>query len=323
VTAGPVVVTGASGFIGRALCARFAASDRPYLGLVRAHEPGLGPRPHRAAVGDLATAAADNLEQLLEGATAIVHLAGRAHVLRETAADPDAAFHAANVVATERIARAALRAGVRRFVFASTIKVHGEATTPGRRFGAADPYAPADAYARSKVAAEESLLRACAETWMAPIILRLPLVFGRGVKGNFLTLLEAVARGAILPFGAVANRRDMLYLDNLVSVIERVIDHPTALSGAWLVADGTPISTPRLVRALAAPLDVQPRLWPVPVGLLALLARATGRDAQFNRVAASLEVDASPLWERIGPPLDTTGAGLDATVRWWRTHHAI
>lgn len=322
-SAGPVVVTGASGFIGRALCAHFAATGRAYRGLVRAHEPGVAPRPHTVAVGDLATAAAADLEALLEGAPAVVHLAGRAHVLRETAADPQAAFHSANVVATERIARAALRAGVTRFVFASTVKVHGEATVPGRPFRAEDSYAPADAYARSKVAAEEALVRACAETWMAPIVLRLPLVFGPGAKGNFLVLLEAVARRAILPLGAVTNQRDLLYLDNLVSAIERLIDHPTALGGAWLVADGTPISTPRLVRALAATLGVKPRLWPVPVGLLARLARLAGRNAEFSRVAASLEVDASPLWERIGPPLDTTGAGLEVTVRWWRTHHAI
>jgi len=274
-------------------------------------------------VGDLATASEATLDELVAGAAAIVHLAGRAHVLADTAPDPVALYQAANVVATERLAAAAVRAGVPRFVFASTVKVHGEATAAGRPFQANDPFAPHDAYARSKVEAERALATIAAGTSLDAIVLRLPLVYGPRVKGNFATLLDAVAREALLPFGGVANRRDFLYVGNLAHAIGALVDAPEPLAGAWLVADGEAVATPELVRRVAAALGVAPRVPNVPRSLLTLAAAVTGRGALLRRTVSSLEVDASPLVRHIGALPFTLDQGLAATAAWWRLRHAI
>ncbi len=301
------------------------SSSRPAV-----HSCAVGRRPpadatkfRHAEVEDLATASDAALDAIVAGATAIVHLAGRAHVLNDTASDPAALYHAANVVATERVAAAAVRAGVRRFVFASTIKVHGEETLPGRPFRAADPLLPHDAYARSKADAEGALAAVAAGSSLDAIVLRLPLTYGPRVKGNFLTLLDAVARCARLPFGRIANRRDLLYVGNLVHAIAGLLDAPGPVGGAWLAADGEAVSTPELVRRIASALGVAPRVTNVPAPLLSLAARAVGRGALLRRTVASLEVDASPLVRRIGPPSFTLDRGLAATTAWWRLRHSI
>jgi len=321
--AGSVVVTGADGFVGSTLVAQFVATGRPFIAAVRRHPVGAAAKPHYRAVGDLATASEAALDELVAGATAIVHLAGRAHVLADTAPDPGALYRATNVVATECLAAAAVRAGVRRFVLASTIKVHGEATAPGRPFRADDLFAPHDAYAHSKVDAERALTAIAARTPLEAIVLRLPLVYGPRVKGNFATLLDAVAREALLPFGGVANRRDFLYVGNLVHAIAALVDAPDPLGGAWLVSDGEAVATPELVRRLAAALGVGPRVPKVPPALLRLAAAVTGRGALLRRTVSSLEVDASPLVRRIGAPPFTLDQGLAATAAWWRLRHAI
>ena len=190
------------------------------------------------------------------------------------APDPAALYHAANVVATQRVAAAAVRAGVRRFVFASTIKVHGEETLPGRPFRAGDPLDPQDAYARSKADAEQALAAVAAGTSLDAIVLRLPLTYGPRVKGNFLTLLDAVARCARLPFGRIANRRDLLYVGNLVHAIAGLLDAPGPVGGAWLAADGEAVSTAELVRRIASALEVDPRVIECPGA--APLARCPG-----------------------------------------------
>ncbi len=320
---GPIVVTGADGFVGSALVAHFVATGRPFVATVRRHPAGAAAKSHHRAVGDLATATEAALDVLVTGAAAIVHLAGRAHVLADAAPDPGALYQAANVVATERLAAAAVRAGVRRFVLASTIKVHGEATMPGRPFRADDPFAPHDAYSRSKVEAERALAAIAAVAPLETIVLRLPLVYGPRVKGNFATLLDAVAREARLPFGGVTNRRDFLYVGNLVHAIEALVDAPGPLAGAWLVSDGEAVATPELVRRIAAALGVAPRVPKVPPSLLTLAAAATGRGALLRRTVSSLEVDASPLVRRIGAPPFTLDQGLAATAAWWRLRHAI
>ena len=320
---GLVVVTGAAGFIGHALCAHFVATGRPHRALVRAIDPGAHTHSETVAIGDLATVPDERLDAALAGATAVVHLAGRAHVLRDRASDPDALYAAANALATARLAVAAARAGVARFVLASSVKVLGEATPPGRPFGADSPPSPQDAYARSKVEAERALAAECARGTTVPIVLRLPLVYGPGVKGNFLRLLDAVARCAPLPFGAIENRRDLLFVGNLVHAIAVALDLAEAPAGTWLVADGEPVSTPDLVRRLAAALGVAPRVPAVPVALLRVAARVAGREAQVARLTQSLEIDAAPLWQRVGVAPCTLDQGLTETARWWRARHAI
>lgn len=320
---GLVVVSGAAGFIGRSLCAHFAASGRPHRRIVCTLPPAGSMGGEFFALGDLAATPEARLAAAVEGADAVVHLAGRAQVGDETAPAAAAAMHLANVVATERLARAAARAGVRRFVLASTIKVHGEASAPGRPLHADAPYAPQDAYAQSKVDAERALAAACAGTDMASVILRLPLVYGPGVTGNFLTLLDAVARRAPLPLSSIDNRRDLLYVGNLAAAIAALLDVVEPPRGSWLIADGEPVSTPDLARRMAAALGVASRLLPVPLPLLDMAARVAGRRADLARVATSLAVDAAPLARLIGSPPWTLDQGLAATAKWWRARHAI
>jgi nucleoside-diphosphate-sugar epimerase len=288
---GPLIaVTGAGGFIGAALCRRLVARRQPVRRLV-----------HHAARGgdeivlDLAHASVGDIARHLAGASAVVHLAGRAHVMRDTGPDADAAYKLANVDLTERLALGAVAAGVRRFVFASTAKVNGEATRPGRAFRPGDAPAPQDAYARSKLAAERTLTQVTSGTSMLATSLRLPLVYGAGARGNFRRLVDAVAARRLLPFGAIDNRRSVLGIGNLLDAIEAVLASDSAVIGAHFVADAQSVSTPTLVRAIADALGVEPRLLSVPVGVLKLGGAFTGRGATIARLVGSLEVDASAL----------------------------
>jgi nucleoside-diphosphate-sugar epimerase len=281
-----VAVTGANGFVGRAFCARAALRGRRVRRLVHA-------RDLDAVALDLAQARDDELARALDGVAAIVHLAGRAHVLRERARDPEAAFRDANARATASLARAAVAAGVRRFVFASTVKVSGEETAPGRPFRPGDAAAPRDAYARSKLAAERALLAAARATPMRAIVLRLPLVHGPGAGGNYARLVGAVRARRWLPFGAIRNRRSVLGVDNLLDALDAALDAPDMLDGIHFVADAQSVSTPDLVRAIARALGTQARLLSVPVPLLRLAGSASGNRDAIARLTGSLEVDSS------------------------------
>jgi nucleoside-diphosphate-sugar epimerase len=238
--------------------------------------------------------------------------------------DPAAAYASANVVATERLAAAAVRAGVRRFVFASTLKVNGEASVAGRPFRPDDPLKPRDQYARSKRDAERKLAAVCRGTSMKPIILRLPLVYGPGVKGNFLTLLDEVARARPLPLGAVQNHRSLLYLGNLVGAIDATLDVPAPPAGVHFVTDAESVSVPALITGIAKALGVAVRLKPVPVRLLKFAGRVAGRRALIERLVGTLEADpasfinATDWW----PPY-TLAEGLAETARWWKLRHSI
>jgi nucleoside-diphosphate-sugar epimerase len=263
-------------------------------------------------------------DALLADVTAVVHLAGRAHVLAETAPDPESAFRLANVVATEKLARAAVRAGVPRFVLASSVKVNGEATDAGHPFTPNDAPAPFDAYARSKQGAETILRDACAGTFVAPIILRLPLVYGPGVGGNFAVLLDAIARGRSLPVASVRNRRSLLGLGNLLDAIDAVLAASVAPAGVHFVADATSISVPDLARAVSIALGVPLEMRRVPVPLLRLGAALLGRGDRVRRLVDSLEVDTTSLRETTGwRPRQSLEEGLAATAAWWRLRHAI
>lgn len=322
--AGAVAVTGADGFIGRALCRHLADTGRTVRAVVRQVPGHPSPRVHHVALGDLSQASEHALSEALQGAYAVVHLAGRAHVLRERAQDPEAAYRAANVTATARIARAAVQAGVGRLLFASTVKVNGEATLPGRAFRPDDAPAPRDAYARSKAEAERVLMVECGSSSTVPLVLRLPLTYGPGVKGNFAALLDGVAAERTMPFGAVDNRRSLLYVGNLVEAIAAALDCIDPVRGVHFVADAESVSTPGLVRAMAAALKEPSRVINVPVGLLRVGGFLTGRGAMIERLVGSLEVDtasfrAATAWV----PRHSLADGLRATAAWWRTRHSI
>jgi nucleoside-diphosphate-sugar epimerase len=273
----PIVVTGASGFVGRALCARLTAQRYAVRALTRASH------------GDLAVADESVLAQVFADARAVIHLAGRAHVMTERRADVEEAYRLANVVATGRVVRAATLAGVKAVVFASSVKVNGEATLPGRPFRADDAPNPQDAYARSKRDAERALAALAETASMRAVTLRLPLVYGPGVKGNFRRLWDAVAERQRLPLGAIHNRRSLLGLDNLVDALMLAMTAPT---GTYLLADTRSVSTPDLVRAIATVQGAPARLASVPVALLRAVGAVTGRSAAIARLTETLEVDA-------------------------------
>ncbi len=319
-----VAVTGADGFIGRALCRYLAEAGRAVRGIVRTAPAHPVRGVDYVVLGELEDASEERVSVALAGARALVHLAGRAHVLRERARDPAAAYRSANVTATAHVAAAAVRGRIARFVFASTVKVNGEATVREHPFRPGDAPAPRDAYARSKVEAERVLLGACEGASTAPVILRLPLTYGPGVKGNFAALLDAVAAERTLPFGAIDNRRSLLYVGNLVEAIASALDAPNAVSGTHFVADAESVSTPQLVRAIADALEEPVHLVHAPVWLLRIGGALTGRAATIERLAGSLEVDTSSFRDATGwTPRHSLGDGLRATAMWWRTRHSI
>jgi nucleoside-diphosphate-sugar epimerase len=281
-----VAVTGAAGFIGRAFCARAATEGAAVRRLVHSSAPG-------AVVVDLARASAAELARALDGVQTVVHLAGRAHVGGETAARFDAIYREANELATRRLAEGAIAAGVRRFIFTSSIKVNGESTLPGRPFRPDDVPAPQDAYARSKLAAEAALFDVARGTPMEVVALRLPLVYGPGVKGNLRTLIDAVRERRWLPVGAIDNRRSLLGVENLLDALDAAIAAPSLVSGVHFVADATSVSTPALVRAIADALRVAPRIASVPVPLLRIAGLLSGRRAAIARLTGSLEADSA------------------------------
>ena len=269
-----MVVTGAGGFVGSAVCRAFAAHGRAFEGWTRER-------------GDLAAMKDDALARALEGVTAVLHVAGRAH------GTDAAALRRDNVDVTDRLARAARRAGVARFVHVSSVKVNGDRTAPGRPFRPDDPPAPTDAYARSKRDAERAVLAAGEDGAMAAAILRLPLVYGPGAPGNFAALVAAVRAGRWLPLGEIDNRRHLLGVTNAAAAFAAALDRPQPLTGVHFVADADSVSTPELVRAIAAALGVRPRLGAVPVPLLRGAGAMLGRAAAIDRLTRSLEVDCS------------------------------
>ena len=319
-----VVVTGAGGFIGRALIAHFRDTGRAFRAVVRGQESAKHLEPGAVVVRDLATATEAELDQVVAQASAVVHLAARVHVMEDTSNDPASAFRVANALATTRLVQAAIRARVARFIFISTVKVNGESTRPDHPFHPDDPPAPRDAYARSKLEAERELLRLAAGSTLDPVILRLPLVYGPGVVGNFLALEDEIARGRSLPLAAIRNRRSVLGVGNLVEAIDAALDAPVAPRGVHFIADGESVSVPDLTRAIAASLGVEARLRKVPVPLLRLAGFLSGRGAMIDRLTSSLEVDPTSFMAATGwRPRHSLAHGLVATARWWRLRHSI
>jgi UDP-glucose 4-epimerase len=297
-------VTGAYGFIGSAYCAHLAAAGRPYVGAVRERAAGES-RSEILAVGDFAQA---NWASIFGAApcAAILHLAARAHRRDGGAKGGDAAdYRRENVEVTERLLAAARAARVPRFVFASTVKVHGESTPPGTVLRESDPLAPADDYARSKATAEDRVRAFERETGIATVILRLPMVYGAGVKANFARLVDAVRRRRLLPLGSILNQRSMAGIGNVCSAIDCALAHPAARSETFFVSDGDDVSTPELVRAIAAAFGVRPRLWPMPPSVLLLAATLAGRGSAARRLIESLAVDDAKIRRSLGwrPPL--------------------
>ncbi|HEY3044907.1 MAG TPA: SDR family oxidoreductase [Vicinamibacterales bacterium] len=286
-----ILVTGATGFVGTALLRQLIADGRSVArATVRLEANALPAGIERVVAGDL-----DDLNRgadwrpALAGMDAVVHLAARVHVMREAVDDPLTAFRRINVAATLALARQAAAAGVRRFVYLSSIKVNGEAGV----YTDHDPPAPADAYGISKHEAELGLRQLAHDTGLEVVIIRPPLVYGPGVRANFLSLMRAVARGIPLPLGAVHNRRSLVALGNLVDFIMICLEHPAAANELFLVSDGEDLSTTDLIRRLARAMDRPARLIPVPSPLLMAAATLLGKRDVATRLLGSLQVDIS------------------------------
>ena len=303
-----VLVTGASGFIGKAMCEQSVRHGFAVNGALRI--PGEVPSCIEPFVVGEINAATD-FGNALRDVNAVIHLAARVHVMHDTAVDPLTAFRAVNVEGTLNLARQAASAMVKRFVFISSVKVNGEATLPSRPFTVDDMPAPQDPYGVSKMEAEQGLRLIAAESGMEVVIIRPPLVYGLGVKANFAALMLAVQRGWPLPLGAVHNWRSLVALDNLVDFIVTCIIHPQAANQTFLVSDGQDLSTTELVRGMAQAAEVPARLLPVPVWALQAGASLLGKGDAVQRLCGNLQVDISKARSLLGwvPPV-SVGEGL-------------
>jgi nucleoside-diphosphate-sugar epimerase len=308
-----IIVTGATGFVGQALVAALQVQHRDVRRVLR--QPAPGNHSKDIIIGDINPDT--GWQAALQDIHCVVHLAARTHLFDEHHTDALAAYRQINVEATRNLARQAATAGVRRFVFLSSIKVNGEATHT-RPFTRDDMPQPLDAYGISKREAEDTLRRIGADTGMEIVILRPPLVYGPGVKGNFLRLLQAVARGTPLPLDSINNRRSLVFVSNLVDAIIACIDAPAAAGKIFLVSDGEEVSTPALIRKLAAALGAPPRLLPCPPALLHFGAALLGKRAAAMRLTGSLAVDSTHLRQDLSWwPRYSLDQGLNATAQWY------
>lgn len=285
---GLVAVTGANGFVGQTVCAELVARGVPVRRLVRE----TGTFLNVMAVGEICRET--DWAAALTGVDVIVHLAGRAHMRTKNVVDPLAVFRRVNVEGTVNLVRQAAVAGVRRFVFASSIKVNGEVTQPGQLFTADDIPAPQDPYGISKYEAELGLHEVAKQTGIDVVIIRPPLVYGPGVKANFLALVQWLARDIPLPLGAIHNnKRSLVALDNLVDLLITCVDHPAAANQTFLVSDGEDLSTTELLRRLGQAMGKPARLLPVPVSMLQWGAAMIGKKDVAQKLLGSLQVDIS------------------------------
>ena len=310
------LVTGATGFVGAHLIPALQGAGWPVRAAVRSSAGVVLPEGvDRVAVGDLAQA--PDLRDALAGIDVVIHLAGRAHVVRETAADVDRIFRRVNVAATRHLADQAAVAGVRRFVLLSSVKVNGE-RTGDRPFTEADVPAPEDAYGRSKQEAEQALRAVGAATGLAVAIVRPPLVYGPGVKANFLRLLRLVDRGVPLPLGSVRNQRSLIGVWNLCDLIVACATHPAAAGETFLASDQRDLSTPELIRLIGHALGRPARLFPFPVTALRQAGRLAGQGDAVERLVGSLQVDSTKATRLLGwQPVVGVEEGLRRTGEWY------
>lgn len=293
-------LTGGTGFLGRFLLQRLLEDGFCITAAVREVGASLATPTYRFTQLSGEQYWSDGLSNH----DVVIHCAARVHIMDDPSADPLTEFRRVNVEGTLNLARQAAAAGAQRFIFISSIKVNGEETAPGTAFRASDAPAPQDAYGLSKFEAEEGLRSLAQQTWMEVVIIRPPLVYGPGVKGNFASMIKLVQKGLPLPLGAIHNKRSLVGIDNLVDLIIRCIDHPAAANQIFLASDGVDLSTTELLRSVAGAMGKPSRLVPVPAGVLQAGAGLLGKKAMAHRLLGSLQVDIKHTREVLGwgPP---------------------
>ena len=363
------LITGANGFVGRPLCTELLRCGHSVRAAVRSADK-LADDVEPVAAGDID--GATDWSEVLRDVEAVIHLAARVHVMRDTEADPLAEFRKVNVEGTANLARCAAAAGVKRLVYVSSVKVNGEHTLPTstslltpllnplsetishstrlqttaakslvipqvgeeanekgnlqslgeekRVFSESDEPHPQDPYGISKWEAEQALHRVAQETGLEVVIVRPPLVYGSGVKGNFAQMIRVLASGIPLPLASVRNLRGLVYVGNLVDALILCATHPAAAGQTYLVSDGEDVATPDLLRWLGAAMGHPARLFPCPPALLRLAGRLAGKADQVERLLGSLQVDSGKIRRELGwtPPF-TLEQGLQATADWHRS----
>lgn len=312
-----IFITGATGFVGTNLIKRLLQDN---IRLVAAVLPGenTGHLPgvvKRVTVEPLSESS--DYTTALHDVEIVIHLAARVHVMQETAADPLQEFRKVNLHGTERLGRQAAQAGVKRFVFMSTIGVNGD-NSGSKPYTEGDLVHPHNHYSVSKYEAELALKEISRQTGMEVVIVRAPLIYGPGNPGNFLSLLRIVSKNIPLPLASITNKRSLIYVSNLVDALTVCATHPVAAGKTYLVSDGEDVSTPELIRRTASALGVPARLLPFPVSLMRLAGKLTDKSAAVNRLAGSLTVDSANIWQELGwkPPF-TMEEGLKVTADWF------
>jgi len=311
------LITGATGFVGSALCQHLEQSEHTVYGVIRTPDARLPSTVKPILVSSIADLIA---HPILSEMDVVIHLAARVHQMKDTTIDSLSKFRAVNTEATKDLAIAATAARVKRFIYLSSIKVNGD--------GQSEPYTelsqpqPNDPYGISKWEAECALNTVADATGLEVVILRPPLVYGAGVRANFLNLMKLVQKGIPLPLGAAQNQRSLVYVGNLVDAIAVCATHPNAAGQTFLISDNTDVSTPELIRNLAKSIDKPVRLLPISPVLLIILAQIFGKTATINRLLNSLTIDSSKICQTLGwhPPFSLQ-QGLDHTARWFETTH--
>jgi len=317
-----MLVTGATGFVGRSLCSRLRDDGffvrgtqrnlESHLSLLQGIEPvlidPLGPNTSWGAS--------------LDGIDTIIHLAARVHIMNDPSKDPLSEFRYVNVEGTSKLARDAVKSGVKRFVYISSIKVNGEKSSRGY---AQDSLAqPSDPYAISKWEAEQALRRIENETGLEVVVIRPTLVYGPGVKANFLNMMKTIQLGVPLPLASIKNKRSLIFIGNLVDAIVACSVQPEAAGKTYLVSDDEDISTPDLIRRIAKTLGQPARLFPMPLSLLRLAGRLAGKSNEVSRLTGSLTVDIVKIKQELGwvPPC-SLDESLRLTAMWFKNQMSM